>query len=169
MISKEAVLDPFADRHINMVVSTLVGRYGFTEADRDDLRQSFRLKLIERTPEYDPARKWKAFVVMVCKNHRLSLLTHRLAEKRTPFRETESESPIEDRQPRTLTDHWALAEDTRTVLAEMPPMMRKACEILMRDPKRRIAPELGISQGSAYGLLDRVLQRFERAHMRDYL
>ncbi len=81
MIGKEAVLDPFADRHINMMVSSLVGRYGFTEADRDDLRQSFRLKLIESAPEYDPSKKWNAFVVVVCKNHRLSLLTHRLAEK----------------------------------------------------------------------------------------
>lgn len=169
MISKEAVLDPFADRHINMVVSSLVGRYGFSEADRDDLRQSFRLKLLESKPDFDPNMKWEAFVVMVCKNHKSSLLTHRLAEKRTPFREAESESPIEDRQPRTLTDQWELREDTRTVLAEMPPMMRKACEILMRDPKRRIAPELGISHGSAYGLLDRALARFKKAHMRDYL
>lgn len=169
MISTEAVLDPFADRHINMVVNRLIGRFGFTESDREDLRQSFRVKLLERTPEYDPYKKWNAFVVVVCKNHRASLLTHRLAEKRTPFREAESEAPIEDCQPRTLTDQWELREDTRTVLAEMPPMMRKACEILMRDPKRRIAPELGISHGSAYGLLDRALARFERAHMRDYL
>lgn len=171
MISTEAVLDKFSDRHINMVVNRLVGRVGFTDADRDDLRQSFRLKLIERMPDYDPNRKWEAFVVMVCKNHRASLLQHRLAEMRSPLRETSvsTDASCDRRLPPQRTDQWELSEDTNSVLADMPPMMRKACEILMRNPKRRVASELGISQGSAYGIIDRALARFEKAHMRDYL
>lgn len=184
MISSDAVLDAFSDRYVNAKVNKLIGRAGFTESDRDDLRQSFRLNLLERRRHFDSAKNWEAFVVVVCENFYATVLERQLAEMRSPHREAVSlnqklpsgsslaDASADDsrrNKPRSDTAQWELSEDTKTVLADMPPMMRKACEILMRDPKRRVESELGMSHGSLYELLDRAVMRFDKAHMRDYL
>jgi hypothetical protein len=55
------------------------------------------------------------------------------------------------------------------VLSQMPPTMRKICEVIMRDSKAAAARELDISQGALYEILGRIRLRFEKAGLRDYL
>jgi RNA polymerase sigma factor (sigma-70 family) len=185
--------DEFTARFIRAKVRQLIGRVGFTEADRDDLLQDFALDLLQRRESFHPdTATWEAFVVVVCENRYATLLAHRRAAKRSAEHEGGSlNRPIKDAEGnrtefgKTLSDSqqqlrsgqhrrsqqdvWELAQDVARVLDEMPPTMRKVCEIAMRQSKAAAARELGISQGKLYEIIGRILARFEKAGLRDYL
>lgn len=185
--------DEFTSRFIRSKVRKLVGRAGFTESDRPDLVQEFALDLLERRKNFDPnTASWEAFVVVVCENRYATILEHRQAEMRSHAREAGSMNrPIKDadgkradfgstipdsqqaqrtgRPCRSHEEAWDLEHDMADVLDQMPPTMRKVCEIVIRESKAAAARELGISQGALYEILGRVLARFENADLRDYL
>jgi len=183
----------FAFRFICKKVDLLVRRYGFPRSERESLLQDFACNLHARRAKFDPSiATWEAFVVVVCENHFANLLEHRGAEMRAREREggslndqikdtagkwTEVWSTIPDSQrsrhaghyARTDEEQWELQQDMAEVLATMPPRMRKVCEMLMSGSKTAAAAELQMSQWSLYELLERVLVRFEKAGLRDYL
>lgn len=185
--------DEFTARFIRAKVRQLIRRAGFSRSDYDPLVQDFAVNLVRRKAKFDPTRAtWQGFVVVVCENHFASILEHRHAEMRSQEREAGSlNRPVKDaegnqtdfgstipdsQQARRTGQHrrsgeeaWDLAQDVAGVLDQMPPMMRKVCEIVMRDSKAAAARELGISQGALYEILGRVLTRFENANLRDYL
>jgi RNA polymerase sigma factor (sigma-70 family) len=182
--------DAFTIRFIGRKVSDLIGQAGLSQADRSDLLQDFAIDLIQRRKKYDPkAGKWEAFVVVVCQNRYASILAHHRAKMRSHTREagslsrhmdengTEVGSTISDshqarrtgQRARTEAESWDLSHDVAQVLAEMPPLMRKACQLIMRGTKAAAARELGMSQGALYDWLDRIRARFEKADLRAYL
>lgn len=185
--------DEFTARFIRAKVRQLIGRAGFKEADRHDLLQDFALDLLQRRKSFNPeTANWEAFVVVVCENRYATILEHRQAEMRSHEREAGSlnrplkdsegkqaeggETVPESQQARRTGQHrrsqeeaWNLVQDTADVLGQMPPRMRKVCEVVMSDSKSAAASELGISQGALYEILGRILTRFSKAEMRDYL
>lgn len=185
--------DEFTARFIRAKVRQLIGRAGFTEADREDLLQDFALDLLQRGQKFHPdTATWQAFVVVVCENRYATLFAHRRAAKRAakhesgslnrPIKDAEgnrtefgamlpdSQQQLRSRQHcRSQQELWELAQDIARVLDEMPPTMRKVCEIVMRESKAAAARELGISQGKLYEIIGRILARFDKAGLRDYL
>lgn len=195
MVTKHSLdcFDEFTARFIQCKASKLIKRVGFTESDRADLLQEFALDLIQRREKVDPnTATWEAFVVVVCQNRYATILEHRRAEMRSheceagslnrPIKDAEGNrtdfgSTVPDSQQARRTgqhlrsDYEAcgLTQDVADVLNQMPPTMRKVCEIVMRESKAAAARELGMSQGALYEILDRILARFEKAGLRDYL
>ena len=195
MVSKHSLecFDEFTAKFIRSKVRKLIGRAGLTESDRPDLLQEFALDLLERRKNFDPdAATWEAFVVVVCENHYATILEHRQAEMRSHAREAGSlNRPVKDAEgkrtergatmPESQQAHrtgqhhrfqeevWELAQDVAAMLDQMPPKMRRICEILMSDSKAAAAREMGMSQGALYEVLGRVLARFENDDLRDYL
>ena len=195
MVTKHSLdcFDEFAAKFIRSKVRQLIGRAGLTESDRPDLIQEFALDLLQRRKSFNPeAASWEAFVVVVCENRYATILKHRQAEMRSHKREAGSlNRPIKDaedkrtevgatipdsQQARRTGQHRPpleeardLAQDVAEMLDEMPPTMRKLCEILMRDSKAVAARELRLSQGGLYELIGRIRTRFETAGLRDYL
>ena len=189
----EPRLDGFALRFIRCKVNQLIGRAGLTESDREDLFQEFVLDLLQRRRHYDPrTATWEAFVVVVCQNCAARIIERQQAQKRTFRREAgslnrflegkndprlEQVATIPESQRtkhtgnscRSAQEAWSLPHDVQQVLAEMPPTMRKVCQLLMRYTKAQTAQKLGISQGALYEILERILTRFEKAGLRDYL
>ncbi|MEX0678368.1 MAG: hypothetical protein WD063_14905 [Pirellulales bacterium] len=185
--------DEFTARFIRTKVRQLIGRAGFREADREDLLQDFALDLLQRRKHFNPdTANWEAFVVVVCENRYATILAHQRADKRSGEHEGGSlNQPIKDadgdctefgatlpdsqqqrrtgRYRRSNEEIWELGEDVVSVLDQMPPTMRKVCEIVMRSSKAAAARELVISQGTVYEIRDRILVRFEKAGLRDYL
>ena len=171
----------------------MIGRAGLTESDREDLVQEFVLDHLRRRHLYDShAAPWEAFVLVLCQNCAARILEHRQALKRTwrreagslnrpvvtrdggstEYGETLSQSQLALRtgqHRRSEEEAWNLAHDLRQVFDQMPPTMRKVCPLLMRHTKAQTADKLGISQGALYEILSRVLVRFEKAGLRDYL
>jgi RNA polymerase sigma-70 factor (ECF subfamily) len=129
---------------------------------------------------------------VVCENRYATILAHRRAQKRSHAREGGSlNRPIQDaegdrtefgatvsesEQARHTGQHrrpqqelCELTQDVARVLDQLPPLMRKVCEIVMRDSKAAAARQLGKSQGALYEVLGRVLTRFDKAGLRGYL
>jgi len=186
--------DEFTVRFIRSKVRGLIGRAGFTEADREDLLQEFALDLIQRRKQFDPrSGTWEAFVVVVCANCLATILERRQAEMRSPEREEGSlDRPIQDsdgshtefgntlpdtqpgkrtgRHPRSAQETSELVRDLATVLPPLPNHLREICRRLMAgQSKASIARELGLSRATLYGLLKDIRERFERSDLRDYL
>jgi RNA polymerase sigma factor (sigma-70 family) len=185
--------DEFTSRFIRSKVRQLIGRARFQEADRHDLLQEFALNLLQRRKHFNPdTATWQAFVVVICENCYATILEHRRAEMRSHEREAgslnrpitdaegnraEFSSAIPDSQQarrtgqyrRSHEEVWDLAHDLADVVSQMPPTMRKVVELVMRSSKAAAARELGISQGALYEILGRILTRFEKAGLRDYL
>ncbi len=183
----------FAFRFICKKVDLLVRRHGFPRSERESLLQDFACNLHARRAKFDASiATWEAFVVVVCENHFANLLEHRSAEMRSREHEsgslndqirdtagkwTELGATIPDSQRsrhwardyRSDRERWELREDVADELARMPPRMRKVCEMLMTGSKTAAAAELEMSQWALYEMLGRILVRFEKAGLRDYL
>lgn len=196
MVTKHdlSCFDEFTSRFIRAKVRQLLGRAGFTESDRPGLTQQFAADIIKRRKDFNPkTASWEAFVVVVCENCFATILEHRRAEMRSHKREDGSlNRPIRDgegnrtefgatiseaqpgrrtgRYPRPHEEAFDLVKDVASVLEQLPPRPREICERLKAgEPKSSIARDLGMSQGAFYGLLKRILARFEKASLRDYL
>ena len=183
----------FAFRFICKKVDLLVRRHGFPRSERESLLQDFACNLHARRAKFDSTiATWEAFVVVVCENHFANLLEHRGAAMRSRERErgslndqirdtagkwTEVGDTIPDSQRsrhaaryyRTNEEQWELQQDMAEVMASMPPRMRKVCEMLMSGSKTAAAADLKMSQWALYETLERILVRFEKAGLRDYL
>lgn len=72
--------DPTIARIIRKKARELVRAQGFTEADRDDIEQEFRLDLLRRSASYDPLKSSPAtFANRVLKHRCSTLIEERLA------------------------------------------------------------------------------------------
>ena len=195
MVTKHSLecFDEFTAKFIRSKVRKLIGRAGFTESDRPDLNQEFALDLLQRRKNFNPeTATWEAFVVVVCENCYASILEHRQAEMRSHAREAGSlNRPVKDGEGRRTErgatipesqqarrtgqyrrsheEEWDLPEDVAEMLDQMPPTMRKVCELVMCGTKTSPAREIPMSQWALYEMFERILSRFENDDLRDYL
>jgi RNA polymerase sigma-70 factor (ECF subfamily) len=186
-------IDDFALRLIRRKAKQICRRRGFSLSDRPDLEQELALIVLRRLIDFDPARAhYNAFVTTVVERYTATILEHRAAEKRSPCRCGGSlDEMVNDADGcsvplsatmcessqfrhtgqvrRSQVDACDLRHDVSAVLQQMPPVMREVCELLMSDTKAAAARKLGMSQGAIYEILQRVLVRFEKAGLREYL
>jgi RNA polymerase sigma-70 factor (ECF subfamily) len=186
-------LDDFALRLIRRKAKQISRRLDFSRSDRPDLEQELALIVLRRLADFDPRRShYNAFVTTVVERYTATILEHHAAEKRSHCRNGGSlHAPVEDsdgggvellaticssqrsrhtgQQHRTHEDAWNVAHDVAAMLDQMPPLMRRVCELVMRDSKSVAARELGMSQGALYEMLGRILVRFEKAGLREYM
>ena len=149
--------------------------------------------MICRRKSFNPnTATWEAFVVVVCENCYATILEHRNAEKRSCTREagslnrpvkdadgnqTDFGATIPDTQQSRRTGQYRrpaeeasdLVNDIAELLDQMPPRMRKVCKLVMCGTKTSPSRELSMSQWALYEMFDRILSRFEKADLRDYL
>jgi RNA polymerase sigma-70 factor (ECF subfamily) len=183
---------PSLDCFIGSKVNKLIGRYGFTESDREDLIQDFVLNLLERAKNFDPTvASWEAFVVVTGQNHYSTIAEHRTAQIRARDREAgslnatprggkradigstmaESQQDLRaGRRTRSREDAFGLVHDIARMEAQLPPRIRELFRMIKDGvSKRAAARALGISQGEFYEIRRRYRVRFEKEGMRDYL
>jgi len=73
---------------MRLAAQTLVGRYGYTRSDLEDITQDLALHVLERLGEYDPGRgAWSTFLKRVMRNKIVHLIEYRTYQKRD-FRKT---------------------------------------------------------------------------------
>jgi DNA-directed RNA polymerase specialized sigma24 family protein len=186
-------LDDFALRLIRRKAKQISRRLGFCRCDLPDLQQELALIVLRRLADFDAGRShYNAFVTTVVERYTATILEHRSAGKRDFQRNggslnvtvadgeggtvelaaticSSQASRHTGQHRRCSEDAWNLAHDVAAVLEQMPPLMRRACELIMRQSKAAAARELGMSQGALYEMLERILARFEKAGLRDYL
>ena len=153
--------DEYAARLVRLKARQLIGRYGFTESDREDIEQELKLDLLERLPDYDPERGSLEGFVSGVVDHKISrLLEKRAAAKRNPGRvEYSLNEAIPDDQggqveraaamPDEILPHNGqqdLALDLADALSELSPDLRRLCRQLREKGVTEIARQEGVSR-----------------------
>lgn len=181
-------LDRFEAWLVHHKGKQLIGKYGFTKSDLEDVKQELALDLLERLKTFDPTRAQRhTFVAMVVEHRIAAIIEHRTAAMRDLSREAFSlNETIRDpdgevvQRVQMLTDeaHPAapdgqerlhLAADVRTVVASLPPRLQALCYSLRTKSPAEVARERGVPRTTLYGDIRRLAEAFELAGLRIYL
>lgn len=178
----QPTLDDFAMRLIRRAARRLIGKFGFTAADRSELEQELALDVFRRLRSADQdLDEPNAFVTTVVKNSVMNLLEHRNAKKRRqpPCRSLNAmirgpeggkvelaETINEDRRlaHRSCFDcgeqeRQEMAHDVAEVLKRLPPDLRESVEALMRgEPLNQVADAAGIPRSTLRERLQRIFK-----------
>jgi RNA polymerase sigma-70 factor (ECF subfamily) len=187
-------LGEYAERLIKHKAKRLIGRAGFVRSDQADIEQELRLDLLRRLPKFDPSKaSLGTFDDRVVRHKIASLVASRKAPCRDHRRcRCSLNDPLEDkggagpaergdmvdedaghlrtggnsRPPEELVD---LRRDIRTVLAGLPPGLRRLCRRLMKETPTEVERETGTARGTLYEAIQKIRRRFEKARLREYL
>jgi RNA polymerase sigma-70 factor (ECF subfamily) len=166
----------YAAKLIKWKAKQLVGKYGFTDADREDIEQQLLLHLWRRWSGYNSNRHPDAFAKVVVRNAVASLVERQRAIKRGGGRRQLSlNDPVGEEEERTI-EHGDLVDqdsalrrlgrtqrpftdeaDLRLALKEvrdsLPPEAQELVDLLAKYNPTEISQATGIPRGT---LLDRI-------------
>jgi RNA polymerase sigma-70 factor (ECF subfamily) len=185
----EAVND-YAVRIIKHKARQLVGRYGLTFFDREDLEQELMIDLLQRMRHFNPAKAKKTtFMARIVERHIATILEARHAQCRdwrlcrvslnTPHESdkgdtwelidrVDSEGTLGTCQPDTREiEINNLRIDVERVLNTLPEDLRDLCERLHESNMAEIARETGVARTTLYDKLTRIREAFREAGLDD--
>ena len=190
---KQYELDDYAIQHIRHKARQLVGTAGFSRDDVEDIEQDLTLDLLERLPKFDPAKaKHNTFVARVVERKVSTLIRHRKQQIRDCRREECSlNAAIDDcgggsvermqtisqdehdlrtgKYARRADERADLHLDIEAVLADMPPELRQAGQMLMTMPIAEVAHKLGVPRSTFYEThLAKLREIFEAKGLGEY-
>jgi len=172
---------------------TLVGKYGFTTSDLEDLRQDLFVDLVRAWPRFSARRGTPSSFVNLLVDRRIASTVRKLrAEKRGGGRFVDSlDRQIEDAQGnvsclveglseeaskrdpgdsrRDQLDLRNLQVDVRATLSRLPRDQKDIAKHLMNHSRRQIAKKLGIPRRHVDQVVAQIRARFEDSELQDYL
>lgn len=186
-------IDDYAVKIIKYKAKQLVGRYGLTISDREDLEQELILDLLHRLPKFNPDRAQRnTFIARVVEHKVATIIEARKAGMRDYRRcrcslndrfENEEGNFIErmegidqedylqrtGRLSRSTADKRRLAMDIRKAVDKLPPELRELCMRLATDTVMEISRDTGIPRGTIYESIKKLRAIFEDSGLREYL
>jgi len=165
---KHCELTDYALELVHHKAWQLVGKAGYTQDDVDDIKQDLIVDLLERLPQFDPAKAtYNTFVARLVERKISNLLRDRQAEMRDHRREvcslneeidTGEDEPVQrlttisqdDQDIRTgkyarpAEERAHLQLDMDSVLDGLTPELRQVAEMLQTKSVSQVARELGI-------------------------
>jgi RNA polymerase sigma-70 factor (ECF subfamily) len=183
-------IDDYAVRIIKHKARQLIGRYGLTIFDREDLEQELMIDLLQRMRHFNPAKAKKStFMARIVERHIATLLEARHARCRdwrmcrmslnTPHENdrgdtremidrVDSEGTLRPCQPDTRESEINnLRMDVARVLDTLPEDLRDLCERLRESNMAEIARETGVARTTLYDKLTRIRAAFREAGLDD--
>lgn len=166
--AKHCELTDYALELVHYKAWQLVGKAGYTQDDVGDIKQNLIVDLLERLPQFDPAKAtYNTFVARLVERKISNLLRDRRAEMRDHRREvcslneeidTGEDEPVQrlttisrDGQDIRTGKHSRPAEerahlqiDMGSVLESLTPELRQVAEMLQTRSVSQVARELGI-------------------------
>ena len=192
--TKQRILDGYARDVIRHKARQLIGKYGFTRDDYDDLQQEMMLDLLRRLGKYDPSKAGlSTFVARIVDRKVSTLIRHQRQEKRDYRRpvcsldaqvedqdgqargldEVLSQDAFDDevaRHDRPSAERLDLRLDLSLVLDELPDDLRQLALRLQTRTVAEIARELGVPRSTLYEKgIARLRKIFEDKGLREYL
>ncbi len=192
--TKQRILDGYARDVIRYKARQLIGKYGFTRDDYDDLQQEMMLDLLRRLGKYDPSKAGlSTFVARIVDRKVSTLIRHQRQEKRDYRRQVCSlDAQVEDqdaqsrgldevlsqdayddevaRHDRPEAERLDLRLDLSLVLDELPEDLRQLALRLQFRTVAEIARELGVPRSTLYEKgIARLRKIFEDSGLREYL
>lgn len=176
---RESPLDEFAVRVARKTVRRLVGAWGFTASDRQDLEQELLLEVLRRLPRFDPARgRREPFVASVVANTAADLIQHRRAEcrdwrrasslhdeaaecdgRRVELWRTLDEEACRERRGLGCRDEAAredLRIDVAAAVAQLPEELQAVCLALACGSVREVARKTGVPRWTVRAQVARI-------------
>ena len=164
----------------------LIGHYGYTQQDADDILQELILAARQALPRFNPAHaKRSTFLYAIIRHKVIALARHASREKRDRRNEAFS---LDDKWPgdlsgntpwhdvvgteRTLDEHKcsrksrvdikSLQMDMAEVLADMPSRLRKLCLLYLEYPPEEARRKAGMAKVTHHRAIQRIRAFFER-------
>ena len=171
----------------------LIGKYGFSKDDVEDIRQELVLDVLQRLPKFNRTRAGlKTFISRLLDNHIAHLIKHREAGRRdhrrvecrlddwqrdkdnlwTCLGETITEEEALDRlgcRRLSSQERIDLALDTVTLLDLLSKRDRKLCLQLQTRTVSELSRQTGVVRTRIYERLRAIRQKFLAAGMEEYL
>lgn len=188
----------YAIKRIHFKARQLLGKYGFTQSDFDDLRQELLLYVLKQMPKFDGDRAdVRVFITSVVDRRIANIIDEQEAECRDYRR---VERSLDDWVPddgdggegetwttrgKTITEdearaHLCQARRSRQELAELgmdiskvldrlSPRDRQLCLLLKEHNVSEVSRRIGLSRWSVHQRIKAIRQAFVDAAIRDYL
>lgn len=177
-------IDQYAIRNIKCRVRGLVGHYGITPDDRDDLVQQLFLEYLERIGGFDPARgRYKTFVNCLIRNQAISVVRARKRQLQEATLCALPSAPAEDPDDETHAacateineDAFAMATgrasrpaaellhlriDVDRAVKSLPPHLREIGNRVVAEGVGDVSKALGRSQTRVYQMLWKIRAAF---------
>jgi RNA polymerase sigma-70 factor (ECF subfamily) len=192
--TKQRILDGYARDVIRHKARQLIGKYGFTRDDYDDLQQEMMLDLLRRLGKYDPSKAGlSTFVARIVDRKVSNLIRHQRQEKRDYTKQVcPLDAQVEDqdgqvrgledvlsqdaydqeveRHDRPTADRLDLRIDLTLVLDDLPDDLRELARRLQTRTMAEIAREMGVPRSTLYEKgIARLRKIFEDKGLREYL
>lgn len=182
----------YANETIRHRVNRLLGRFGFTSQDREDLEADLRAHLISRLSSYRPERGAQtSFVAEVLLNRTRRLIEARKASRRwipigLSLDETvEDEDGMEldrseafdhddyllrsNRAARPAQEAHELRLDVEKAVRALPPDLADLCRRLLTQTVRQVCDETGVPKSTVHYRMVRIRRLFEKQGLRSYV
>lgn len=192
--AKQRILEGYARDVIRHKAWQLIGKYGYTRDDYDDLKQDLMLDLLRRIGKYDPDRAaLSTFVSRIVDRKISNLIRHRRQEKRDYRRQVcplDAQVEDQDGESRGLDEIVSqdayddevgrhdlpeavrsdLKLDISQALDELPAELLDLAHRLQTKTMAEIARELGVPRSTLYEKgIARLRKIFEDKGLREYL
>lgn len=160
-------VDPFVLQQTGIRASQLVGSFGLTRDDWDDLRQDMLLDYLTRSRRYEPARgDHRGFVFGIVRNRAARLSTQQ-GRRAFVIREIDDEDVefgayMEPSVPSGV-ELLELRLDVRRVVASLPEHLRELAMLLGRMSVADVRRATGRSRPRIYQMIGEIRQAFEEA------
>ena len=187
----EQFLDQDTMRLVHRKARQLIGKFGFTSSDRDDLQQELVLALLERHEKFDPAKSHKlTFVFRVLNNKITEIVRHRNREKcdldqgivslharvvdgdgrKVETVDTLAANTLHNRSRiavRSDQEQMELRLDVAVVVGALAAEQRDLCRRLQQSSLAEICRDLNISRRALGALLAHLRERFVAAGLQE--
>lgn len=182
MEAKPCATNPIDDYVLDRIryrVEHVIGKFGYTTSDREDLTQELILDLLEAMPHFDPGRgSRKTFICRVLDRKVRSLIRYQRAQKRDSQRVQQSIDDIRPDHPTFDEEHQRrrmgrapaatpesidLRLDVAETLRRMPPRLQRVAQVLASHPPRQAARVLGVKASRLEELMCEIRLHFEEA------
>ncbi|MEW4451980.1 sigma-70 family RNA polymerase sigma factor [Bremerella sp. JC817] len=185
--------DSFTLGFVKKRARQLIGRYGFREADREDVEQTLLKKLVCYLDQADPeCPKWKAFVAKTIHRHIATLIRDRTAGKRDHRRTislqtvigVEDEQPLDlaailqgyeipsrrSQEPRSTHESVELDMDVNECIEVLEDERhRELCWRLMENSITQVAQDMNVPRTTIHSWICKIRSRFEEFGLANYL
>lgn len=156
-------IDPFVMRQAEVRASRLVGNYGFTHDDRDDLRQELLLDYLRRHPRFDPERgNHNGFACGVLRHQAAKLAS---ANKRAAivWEQPDDQGEACVRGTTQIEAEIHLRIDVAMVLSQLPEHLQRLAVQLTEMSPREVSRETGKSRSRIYQWIAELRRAFVAA------
>ena len=175
-------IDDYALKRIKYRVGRLIGRFGLTESDREDLQQDFILELLKAFRRFDPAKSSrKTFITRVLNRKFKHIVRNGATRMRHEARDPVSlDKVMESYMPTAevrmnhtgqvcLSDQLRieLRLDLEHILATLPARLRRICELLKVYSPAETARGLGVVPSTVWRAIAKIRSHFAAAGLDD--